>query len=521
MSTFRDRREFLALAGAAGSAGALALTGCGAGSGGGAAGDTGDKGAPRRGGQFRALFTGGGEAETIDPHAEALAIDMARTKAVFDRLVDLDATMTPVPGLAEKWESDAEATVWRFTLRDALFHDGKRLTPEDVLFSFARILDPKATTHFAQGLLSVIDLKRSRGVGRNVVQLALSRPSAEFPALLGTLGTAVVSTRYRDPARPVGTGAFRLKSFRAGRSFTAVRFDDHWGGGAYVDELRILSADADARGNALRGGEAEYGHEMTPTFARTAQADRSVRIVAAKGSTAHAIVMKCDRKPFDNPDVTLALKLLADREKLVEVVLAGRGAVGNDMFGKGYRYYPEDVPQRQRDVAEARALLKRAGVLNKPLSLYTSSVATGFVEAATLFAEQAADAGLRVRVTTGSSETYFKDQLSKGVLGSHRSGAMSIPTYINDRLLTTSSFNASGWRREDFDARFAKAQSSTDEAERTRLYGELQRTVHEEGGLLMWGHPDWLNAVSSRVRGVTAAPPNTLDSARFDKVWLA
>ncbi|WP_236245991.1 ABC transporter substrate-binding protein [Streptomyces sp. CC210A] len=521
MSIFRNRREFLALTGAA--AGAMALTACG---GGGAGGDErsagGDKGGqPRRGGRFRALFTGGGEQETLDPHAESLAIDMARTKALFDRLVELDAGMAPVPRLAEKWEANADATVWRFTLRKATFHDGKPLTPEDVLFTFARILDPKATSHFAQGLLSVIDLKKSRAVGGNVVEVALKRPGAELPALLGTLGTAVVSSRYADPAKPVGTGAFRLTSFQAGRSFVAERFDDHWDGGAYVDELRILSADADARGNALRAGEAEFGYEMTPTFARTAQSDASVRILAAKGSTAHALVMKCDQEPFDDPDVTLAFKLLADREKLVQVVLAGQGVVGNDMFGNGYQYYPEDVPQRTRDVAEARALLKKAGVLNRTLSIYTSSVANGFVEAATLFAEQAADAGLRIKVTTGAAETYFKDQLTKGVMGSHRSGAMTIPNYLNDRLLSTSPFNASAWRRKDFDAAFAKAQATTDEAERTELYRGLQRTVHDEGGLLVWGHPDWLNAVSSRVRGMEAAPPNTMDSARFDKVWLA
>lgn len=518
MSTPRSRRNFLALAGTASTAGALALTGCGAGTG---RGSDGAKGRPQRGGQFRALFTGGGERETIDPHAEALAIDMARTKALFDRLVELDASMAPVPRLATKWESDAEATVWRFTLRDATFHDGKKLVPDDVLFSLARILDPKATTHFAQSLLSVVDLKKSRSMGKNTVELRLTRPSADFPSLLGTLGTAIVSSRYDDPSKPAGTGAFRLTSFRPGRSFTAERFDDHWDGGAYVDELRILSAEAEARGNALRAGEAEYGYEMTPTFARTAEADGSVRIVTAKASTAQAIVMKCDQEPFDDPDVTLAFKLLADRQKLVDVVLAGRGRVGNDMFGKGYQYYPGDVPQRRRDVAEARSLLKKAGVLNKTFSIFTSSVAAGFVEAATLFAEQAAEAGVRIRIDQGSPETYFKDQLTKGVMGSHRSGAMTIPNYLNDRLLTESPFNASAWRRRDFDKTFAEAQSTTDEATRTRLYGELQRTVRDEGGLLVWGHPDWLNAVTSRVGGVKEAPPNTMDSGRFDKVWLA
>jgi peptide/nickel transport system substrate-binding protein len=216
-STFRNRREF------------LALTGCGAGADSGSGGSADDKAKPRRGGQFRALFTGGGEQETIAPHAEALAIDMARTKALFDRLVELDGNMAPVPRLAEEWEGNADATVWRFTLRDATFHDGKKLTLEDVLFSIARILDPKATTHFARGLLSVIDLKQSRGTGKNTLELRLKRPSAELPALLGTLGTSIVSSRYPDPSKPVDTGAFRLKSFQAGKTFVAERFDDHWG----------------------------------------------------------------------------------------------------------------------------------------------------------------------------------------------------------------------------------------------------------------------------------------------------
>ncbi|GAA2954974.1 hypothetical protein [Streptomyces enissocaesilis] len=185
MSIFHERREFPGLTGAA--AGVLALTGCGAGSGGPAVDD---KGEPRRGGQFRALFTGGGERETTDPHAEALAIEMTRTKALLDRLVDLDATVAPVPRPVRKRGSNGDAAVWRFTLCEALFHDGKPLTPEGALFAFGRV-----------------------------------------PALLGTLGTAVVSSRCADPAGPVGTGACAPKSFRAGRAFVAEPFDDHWDGG--------------------------------------------------------------------------------------------------------------------------------------------------------------------------------------------------------------------------------------------------------------------------------------------------
>jgi peptide/nickel transport system substrate-binding protein len=301
----------------------------------------------------------------------------------------------------------------------------------------------------------------------------------------------------------------------------ATRFDDYWDGPAKLEELQILSADAEARANALQGGQAEYANEMTATFARTAEAGKTVKIVAAKGSTTQAFVMKVDQPPFDNPDVRLAFKLLADRQRLVDVVLAGRGVVGNDLFGKGFQYYAADLPQRERDVEQAKALLKKAGLIGKEVEIFTSDASAGFVEAATLFAEQVAEAGVKLKVTTGSAQTYAKDLLTKGAIGSHRSGAMPIPQYITDRLLTKSPFNVTHWRRPAFDAAFAAAQVETGEAARAAKYGVLQKTLRDEGGILAWGHPDFLVAISSKVQGVQAVPPNTLDSGRFDKVWLA
>ncbi|MGA6166779.1 ABC transporter substrate-binding protein [Amycolatopsis magusensis] len=506
------RRGFLGFSAGA----ALVLGGCGGADG---AGD-GAGGEPKRGGRLRALFTGGGTKETLDPHAQNLFIDQARHKAIFDKLTELGDDLAPVPRLAERWEANADATLWRFTLRQARFHDGQPLTGEDVLFSLARILDPAAGDRLARQSLSAIDLGRSRVVDPRTVEIAVTTPSAELPALLATTGAAIVRAGYADPAKPVGTGPFRFVSFDPGRSLIAQRFDEHWEGAPHLDELHILSADADARANALQGGQAEYAHEMSPTFARTAEAGRTVKIVAAPGSTTQAFVLKTDRPPFDNPGVALAFKLLADRPRLVEVVLGGRGVPGNDLFGKGYRYYHDALPQRPRDVAEARSLLTKAGVLNQTIQFFTSTVSAGFVDAATLFAEQAGEAGIRVEVVTGAAETYFKDQLTTGVLGSHRAGAAPIPDYINSRLLSTSPFNATAWKRPEFDAAFATAQSTVDEAGRTRLYHDLQRDLHDRGGLLAWGHPDWINAVAANVHGVQAVPPNTVNWARFDKVWL-
>ena len=72
------------------------------------------------------------------------------------------------------------------------------------------------------------------------------------------------------------------------------------------------------------------------------------------------------------------------------------------------------------------------------------------------------------------------------------------------------------------DALYATAVSSADEDGRRRAYGDMQRILHAEGGLLVWGFADFIVATSPRVGGVSAdAPANTLDWARFDKVWLA
>ncbi|MEU6608324.1 ABC transporter substrate-binding protein [Streptomyces shenzhenensis] len=497
---------------AAVAAGAGLLTGCspaGAGS-----------SSPKKGGTLRAVFPGAGVKETMDPHAQRQFVDIARHKAVFDKLVDLDAALRPVPRLARSWSSDDEARVWRFELREARFHDGHVLDADDVLYSLSRILDPKAADHLAKNSLSHIDLANCRAVGKRGVEIALTRPNAELPSQLAMTGTPVVRDGWDDPEHPVGTGPFRYVAFTAGRSFTGRRFDDHWNGAPHLDEVRILSAETEARAAAVRSGEVHYAHEMTPTFARTVEHDSRVRMVATRRSGVQGFALKTDRPPFDDPDAAMAVKLLVDRERLVEVVCSGRAEIGNDLYGKGYTYYPDGLEQRERDVAEARRLLRRTGLYNKKVSFYTSTAADGFAQAAHLFTEQAGEAGLKVEITHGPPESYFTDALSTGTVTNHRCGAMTIPTYISERLLSGAPQNATAWQHADFDDAFTAARAVVDDETRTRRYRSVQTTLRERGGLVLWGHPEWLNAVARTVQGVREAPPNTVDWARFDTVWL-
>ncbi|MFF7457982.1 ABC transporter substrate-binding protein [Kitasatospora sp. NPDC008115] len=501
---------------------ALALLSCSPDRAGTAADGAPGSAAPRRGGRLRALFAGGGANETLDPHRVNLFADAARAKALYDKLADWGPDLAAVPRLAAGWEPGPGLDVWTVRLREASFHDGRPVTAADVLYSYRRIADPGRAFR-ARASLEPVDLAASRAVDPRTVEFRLTRRYAEFPNVLAAFGAYIVPDGADDFRRPVGSGPFAHVSFTPGSSLLLRRFDGYWDGAPHLDELEILAAaEESARANALLAGQAEYAHELTPATARTHESGGRIRIVRLRNSAMQGFVMKTDRPPFDDVRVRQAFFHLVDRRELVDGALSGAGEIGNDLFGKGSQYYPADLPQRTRDLDRARALLREAGADGLRVTLDTSPVAAGLVEAAGILKDQAAEAGVTVEVRVGSKDTYWKDVLDGGVLASFRSGAMPIESHLSQRLLSGSTTNATHWRHPDFDDLYAQAQSTADPAARAALYGRMQRRLHEEGGLLVWGFADWIVGTAPRLRGVAAdAPANTLDWARFDKVWLA
>ncbi|OQR61265.1 peptide ABC transporter substrate-binding protein [Streptomyces maremycinicus] len=516
------RRGFLAAAGAA-SLGALSLTGCGA-------PDTEDSKArgdstAKQGGRLRAAFAGGGASETLDPHRANLFADAARAKALYDKLADYGADLSARPRLAETWEPNKTLDRWRVTLRKATFHDAKPVTTADVLHSYRRIADPRQTFR-AKASLEPIDLDASRAISDRIIEFVLKRPTAEFPNVLAAFGAYIVpanATGSSFDTKPIGSGPFRFVSFAPGRSAVFRRYDDYWEGAPHLDELEFVVANEEsARVHALLGGQVEYAHELNPTTARAHEGQGQIEIVRLRNSTMQAFCMKTDRPPFDDQRVREAFFHIADREELLNGALSGAGTVGNDLFGRGYEYYADGLPQREQDLDKARALLKQAGAEKLKVTLDTSAVAAGFTEAASIFRDQAKKAGVTVDVKMGSKDSYWADILDNGSLCCYRSGAMPIEAHISQRLLTDSTTNATKWKHKDFDTLYQQAQSTRDKAERATVYERMQRRLYTEGGFLIWGFADWILGTASTVRGVaTEAPANTLDWARFDKVWFA
>lgn len=509
-----SRRSFLGLGAAVG--GTVLLGACSTG------GDTAPSTeVPRDGGRLRAVFAGGGAQEVLDPHKTNLYADVARSNALYDKLVEYGDDLGPVPRLATAWRANADATVWTVELRPAVFHDGRPVRAADVLYSYQRILDPQNALR-PRASLEVIDIGRSRAIDERTIEFVCARPCGDLANVLAAFGAYIIPEGTTDFTRPVGSGPFTFVSFEPGRSFVAARFGDYWDGAPRLEELEILTApDETARINALLGGQVEYADDLGVTSARTYDSDARVQILRSPRSAMSGFAMKVDRPPFDNLDLRRAMFALVDRDELVSTVLGSTGVVGNDLFGKDAKYYAGDLPQRTLDLDEAKALVRKAGALNTAFEIQTTGATNGFVEAANILAEQAGRAGLKIDVKVGEGSTYWTRTLDEGVLSSFRSGAMPIETHLAQRMLTSSSKNYTQWRRPGFDALFATASETTDEEARVGAYQQMQSQLHSEGGLLVWGFSDGLHGLAPNLAGMSAhAPTNTLGYARFDKAWL-
>ncbi|MFE0591657.1 ABC transporter substrate-binding protein [Micromonospora echinospora] len=483
-------------------------------------------GAPRRGGNLRVVTSGASTTDDVlDPHLAGSWGGGAVAKNIFDKLVAYDNDLTLRPRLAERLEPNADGTLWRIVLRNGVvWHDGKPLTADDVLWSVKRIIDP-ANRLPAAADLAMVDLAGSRRVDDLTVELRMKQPMADLGALLAGWYVYVIQNGTASFDRthpPVGTGPFRFDSWTPGERTRLVRNDRYWESGKpYVDSVEILlAAEADARLNVFLSGRADIVHQLSHVQAKAQQGNRQLGIRQSPVGTIHAFNMLIDREPFDDPKVREALKLAVDRQAIVDAVFFGYGEVGNDLYGKGAPNYADSIPQRPHDPRRARALLREAGKENLKVSLHTADVTPGYVQAALLYAEQAKQAGITIEVVKSERSSYWTDVYLKQPFTQTSWGSYALEWFYGQAVVSDALSNETAWKRPAWDARFAVARGTIDPALRRERYRELQQELWADGGYIIHSYARWLDGVSPRVQGFTEATVASDDWCNYADVWL-
>jgi peptide/nickel transport system substrate-binding protein len=497
------------------------LTACGGGAGQTTSQSPTAAGRVQRGGTLRVGLVGGGKAESFNPGTASTFIDVARLLNTYDQLTRLSGNGF-VPGLAVEWNPNRDATVYEVKLRrDVSWHDGKPFTTDDVIYTLRQMGRP---THLGKNSTKSIDLHGLKRIDAHTLRVPLKVPNRVLPMTLSAYQSVVVQDGTKDYSEPVGTGPFKVTSFEPGQRSMSARFADYWDAGKpYVDALQLVSIDDDgARLNALLAGDVDAVAGLTFTQAKAQAAQGGIRVFQAEGANPLMFLMRVDTAPFDDNRVRQAMRLLADRQALVDDALLGFGAVGNDLVGKGLRYFADDLPAQRQDVEKATSLLKAAGREDLRVTLRTSPIAPGTVEAATLFAAQARAAGVSIRVQRVEPSSYFDPSLYylKLAFGQSFWIVTTLSRFYNDALTTGAPFNETHLRRATYDKLIAQADGARG-ARAQELWHEAQQIQYDEGGYLVWAQPKLLDGLSSPVQGIRPSGFVNLGTYDFKTAWLS
>ncbi|UXX81735.1 ABC transporter substrate-binding protein [Roseovarius pelagicus] len=406
--------------------------------------------------------------------------------AVYSRLTEVDADGNVTAGLAESWEASPDAAVWTFQLRKGVeFHNGKPFTAEDVIASIDHHRGEDSKSPIKQIVDPILTMEAP---DPHTVVITLDGGNADFAFLLFDYHLCMMPSDAIGQG--IGTGGYMVDSFEPGVRAVAKRNPNYFKGDsrAHFDSIELINmVDPAARSNALLSGGVDFIAQADLKTLKRLSAAPGVVINEQPGTKHFMFQMITTQDPFTDNHVREALKYAVDRQSILDKVLVGHGQIGNDQpIGPANRYHDPNLAQRPYDPDKARFHLKKAGMEDLSVDLATSDGAfVGAVDMAVLFRESAAPAGINVEVDRVPGDGYWSDIWRKRAFcASYSSGRATEDWILSSSYLSGVPWNATQWGNEAFDKLLVAARTELDDAKRREMYGEMQRLISQDGGVI-------------------------------------
>jgi peptide/nickel transport system substrate-binding protein len=465
---------------------------------------------PVRGGSIKVGSSGGESTNTLDPALTASSVPLDNLRHLYETLVETRPDGTIEPRMAESFEASADAKTWAFKVRKGIqFHNGKDMTPEDVLMTMQRHSDENSQSGALGIMRGITNMKVD---GDNFI-VELDVGNADLPYLMADYHLMIQPGGGVDnPGAGIGTGPYTLEVDEPGVRHGFTRNENYWDaenrGFTDYNEVLVLN-DATARTAALQSGQVQMINRVDPKVASLLDRAPNLSVKSVSGRGHYVFIAHVDTAPFENNDLRLALKYAINREEMVDKILRGYGSVGNDFpINAAYPLFDESIEQREFSIEKAREHYEKSGHDGSPIVLRVADGAfAGAVDAASLYLETAKAAGIPLEIKREPNDGYWSEVWNKQPFCASYWGGRAVQDQMySTAYLSTADWNDTRWKRPEFDAMLLEARAELDQTKRKAIYSQMGTMLRDEGGVILPMFNDFVDAVSNNIGGWKVDP---------------
>ena len=281
-----------------------------------------------------------GQPRFVNPiYASTNDADRDLVELVFSGLVKYDGEGKIVPDLTESFEIKDDGKTYEFYLKDNIFwHDGKKLSAEDIIFTITTVQNPDYKSPLRANWLGV----ETEEVDTRTIRLKLKSPYSSFLENC-TLKILPKHIWQNIPAekfpltiynlQPIGTGPFKFKEFKQDKSgyiksYTLVKNSRYFNKRAYLDEIRFayFNEEKDAT-KALKNKKID-GLSYFTAEDSSKISGKSFNLYRVSLPRYFAVFFNSQKsKTFQDKNIREALNYGTNRQDIIDKVLFGQGEI--------------------------------------------------------------------------------------------------------------------------------------------------------------------------------------------------
>ena len=484
-----------------------------------------------RGGTLRRRLYG--DPTTLNAVLQSGVPDQQVLQYVSRNLLDFDAAMQLVPGLAEGWEVSADGRDLTFRIHPAaVWEDGSPVTSADAVFTIRKIADEKTPSPVFKPVfdsfesVTTIDPKAFRVRFRE--PYAYRAMAFVLPLLPEKVYAGKNFARARENRAPLANGPYRLVRWKPQESIELERNPRYWGTPGHFDRVvfRVLPEDSVAY-QALRSGALDETG-MDATLKKRSETDPEFRTccrLVEFYNLDYTSISLNHRSPFfSDARVRRAMTMFLDRAAVVRSLFGGAARIISGPWAPESPAYDAAVTPLPFDPAGASALLAQAGWRDSNgdglrdrdgnefrFELLVSSGSAIGRQINELLAAELARAGVEARVIPLEWAAYV-ERLDRGDFEAASGGwSASDPNpdpfpYWHSSQWPPRGLNSSFYRNEEADRLMEQARRELDANARGAIYHRLHALFRDDAPAIFVANTSRKHGLRRAVRGLVTSP---------------